>query len=59
MFQIFAHSYLSHEFVFVPIHAGQLSNMSEDVLQPVGELEGVNIVQSVLNVRIDYQFSES
>lgn len=59
MLQIFAHADLSHQFVFVPIHSCQLANMSENILQAVGQLEGVHIVQAVLNVRIDNQFCQT
>lgn len=39
MLQIFAHPDLSHELVLVAVHAGQLTNMSEDVLQPIRQLQ--------------------
>lgn len=32
MLQILAHPDLSHQLVFVPIHASQLAHVSEDVL---------------------------
>lgn len=59
MFQIFAHSNLSHQFVFVSIHSRQLADVSENILQTVGQLEGVHVVQTILNVRIDDQFGET
>lgn len=59
MLQIFAHSDLSHQLVLVTIHSGQLANVGENVLQTVGQLECVHIVQAVLNVRVDDQFGES
>lgn len=57
--QVFAHSDLSHQFVLVAIHASQLADMSENVLQTVRQLESVHIVQPILNVRIDDQFGEA
>ena len=36
---VFAHSNLSHQLVLVSIHSSQLTNMSEDVLQPISKLE--------------------
>lgn len=39
MLQIFAHPDLSHQLVLVAVHAGQLTNMSKDVLQPIGQLQ--------------------
>lgn len=44
MLQILAHANLSHQFVFVTIHAGQLTHMGEDVLQTVGQLKSVHVV---------------
>ena len=58
MLQVFAHPDLPHQFVFVSVHTGQLAYMSEHVLQPVGQLEGVDVVEAVLNVGIDYEFSQ-
>lgn len=59
MLQIFAHSNLSHQFVFVAIHARQLANMSENILQTIGQLKCVHVVQTILNVRIDDQFCQT
>lgn len=59
MLQIFAHTNLSHEFIFITIHSGKLTNMSENVLQTIGQLESINVVQSVLHVRIDDQFGQA
>lgn len=39
MLQIFAHPDLSHQLVLVAVHASQLTNMSEDVLQPISQLQ--------------------
>lgn len=39
MLQIFAHSDLSHQLVLVAVHACQLTHVSKDVLQPIGQLQ--------------------
>jgi len=44
MFQILTHSNLPHQLVFIAIHASQLANMGEYVLQSVSQLKGVHIV---------------
>ena len=46
--QVFAHSDLLHQLVLVTVHSGQLAHVGEDVLQAVGQLEGVHVVQAVL-----------
>jgi hypothetical protein len=51
--EIFAHSDLPHQLVLVTVHAGQLAHVSEDVLQTVGELERVHVVQAVLEGKQD------
>lgn len=38
MLQVFAHPDLSHQLVLVAVHACQLTHMSEDVLQPISQL---------------------
>lgn len=48
VFKIFAHPNLFHQFVLVAVHAGQLTHVGKDVLEAVGELEGVHIVQTIL-----------
>lgn len=42
MFQVFAHPDLPHQLVLVAIHAGQLTYVGKDVLQPVGQLKHRN-----------------
>lgn len=39
MLQIFAHPDLSHQLVLVTVHASQLANVGEDVLQTIGQLQ--------------------
>ena len=53
MLQILCHAYLSHELVFVAVHARQSSDVSKNKLQGVGQLEGVNVTETKLNVHID------
>lgn len=57
--QVLAHANLPHQLVLVAIHPRQLADVSEDVLQAVGELEGVDVVQAILHVRVDDEFGES
>lgn len=40
MLQVFAHSDLPHELVLVAVHSGQLTNVSEDVLESICQLQG-------------------
>ena len=70
--EVLAHADLLHQFVLVAVHASQLSNVREDILHAVRQLQnafvrncfahritqnthlkGVDIVQSVLHMRID------
>jgi hypothetical protein len=39
VFQVLAHPYLSHQLVLIAIHSGQLSHVSEDILESVGQLK--------------------
>ena len=39
MLNVLAHSDLPHQFIFVSVHASQLTNMSKNVLQAVSKLE--------------------
>ena len=58
MFHVFAHSNLFHQFVFITVHSGQLSNMGKHVLEPIGQLESVHIVQTILDMRIHNKFGQ-
>ena len=58
MFQILAHPDLLHQLVLVPIHSSQLSNMSEHILESISQLEGIHIVQAVLNMSIHDQLGQ-
>jgi len=59
MFEILAHPDLPHELVLVSVHAGELAHVGEHVLEAVGELEGVHVVQTVLHVRVDDQLRQT
>lgn len=59
MLEILAHSDLTHELVLVPVHSSQSTDMREDVLQGVRELESVDISETELDVRVDDQLSET
>ena len=50
MFEVLAHADLAHEPIFVSIHTGELADVREDVLQPVGELVRVDVAEAVLHV---------
>lgn len=58
MLQILAHADLSHQFVLVSIHPRQLADMGEYVLQAVGQLERIDVVQPVLDVRVHNQLGQ-
>ena len=45
--------------ILVPVHSRQSADMSEDVLDGIGELEGINVSETVLNVGIDDEFSQT
>ena len=46
--QVLAHADLAHELVLVAVHAGQLADVREGVLQPVRQLERVHVAQPEL-----------
>mmetsp|Transcript_19442 Transcript_19442/g.63358 ORF Transcript_19442/g.63358 Transcript_19442/m.63358 type:complete len:470 (-) Transcript_19442:1597-3006(-) len=56
--QVLAHADLTHQPVLVPVHAGELAHVGEDVLQAVGQLVGVDVAQPVLHVRVDHQLRQ-
>lgn len=57
--QVLAHADLAHELVLVSVHAGELADVREDILQSVGELEGVGVAQAVLHVGVDDELREA
>ena len=59
VFNVFAEPHLSHELVLVAVHACGIPHMSEDILQTVGQLEGINVAQSVLSVAVYNEFGKS
>ena len=59
MLDVFAHSDLPHEFVLVPIHSSQLTNMGENIPKTISELKAVHITKSVLDIRIYHQLGQT
>ena len=57
--EVLAHPDLLHQLVLVPVHAGQLPHVREDVLQAVGQLVRIHVVQPVLHVRVTDQLREA
>jgi hypothetical protein len=43
--EVLAHADLPHQLVLVAVHAGQLTHMRKRVLQPVSQLERVNVAK--------------
>jgi len=56
MLEILRHAHLSHELVLVSIHACQSTNVRENILQGIGQLESVDIAEAELNVSVNNQF---
>ena len=59
MLEILAHSDLPHQFVLVSIHASELPNVSECVLQSVCQLECIHVTKTILHVRVNYQLRQT
>mmetsp|Transcript_29770 Transcript_29770/g.62392 ORF Transcript_29770/g.62392 Transcript_29770/m.62392 type:complete len:390 (-) Transcript_29770:1623-2792(-) len=59
MLQVFAHANLPHQSVLVPIHASQLPDMGERVLEPICQLECIDVAETKLNIRIDNDFRQT
>ena len=57
--KVLRYTHLPPEFVLALVHAGQCTNMCEDVLQSIGKLEGVNIAETELDVRVNRKFDET
>ena len=53
MLKVLCHAHLPHKLVLVPVHTGQGSDMREDVLKRVGELEGVHVTETELHMGVD------
>lgn len=45
--------------VFIPIHSSEGTNMRKNVLQRISKLEGIDIPQSELDMRIDDEFRKT
>ncbi len=59
MLEVLAHADLAHQLVLVTVHASELANVTEGVLQAISQLEGIDVAQPKLNVGIDNQLGES
>ena len=59
MLEVLGHAYLPHQLILVPVHTGQSTDMRKDILQRVGELEGVDVAQTVLHVSVDDELGET
>lgn len=59
MLEILAHANLPHQFVLVSVHSSQLADVRENVLESVGKLERVHVVQAILDVGVDDQFGKA
>ena len=57
MFDVFAHSDLSHKLVLVSVHSSQLTNMSKGVLKTISKLY-INKVHFTINTCIKIVTSE-
>ena len=59
MFDIFAHSHLTHQSILVSVHASQLTHMCEGVLQSIRKLERIDVTQAILHKRIHHQLRQA
>lgn len=59
MLEVLAHPDLPHELVLVTVHARELTDVGEGELETVGELEGVDVAEAVLDVRVDDELGEA
>ncbi len=58
MLQIFAHPDLSHQLILVAVHACQLTHMSEDVLQPIRQLQHRGQIQGLVKCEITVKLTQ-
>lgn len=56
MLDVLSHADLPHEAVLVAVHACQVSNVREDVLQSVSQLESFDVAKSILDMRVYDKF---
>lgn len=59
MLQVLASANLVHQLVFVPVHAGKLANVVESVENAIGELESIDIAETVLDLRVDNELGQA
>ena len=48
--EVLAHAHLAHEAVLVAVHAGELTDVGEDVVKTVRKLESVDVAEAVLKM---------
>lgn len=59
MLQVLASANLVHQLVFVSVHAGELANVVESVENAIGELESIDIAETVLDLRVDNELGQA
>lgn len=59
MLQVLASTDLVHQFVFIPVHTSELANMVESIEYAIGELEGIDIAETILNLRVDNELGQA
>lgn len=58
MLQVFAHPNLPHKFIFVSVHACDITNMCKDVLKSICQLESIHRTPTVLHMTIHNEFCQ-
>lgn len=48
-----------HQLVFVPVHTSKLADMVESVENTISELKGVDIAETVLDLRVDNELGQA
>ena len=59
MLQVLAHSNLPHQTILVPVHACELTNVVESILQTIRVLIGIDISKSELHMSINNELGET
>ena len=57
--EILAHTNLPHQLVLVTVHTSQLTDVGESELESIGQLERIDVSESVLDVRVDDELHET
>ena len=58
MLEVLRHANLAHKSVFIAIHARELANVRENVVEAVSQLECLDVSQPVLHVRVNDQLGQ-